>query len=246
MTYYFQWLQEATRLTIARYPYDCCGPYDRWEYPCRGYVPLLGTPPGATTATWRAGSVATWNVSGIGNHYGGSCQVGFSVDKGENPIRARPQPLTPCSGATFRVSASYEGDCPHRNNGDGPEGQDFQFTVPQDLPIGEPIVFAWIWYNREQELNMNCAAVEITAPVHGYSEQSAANNVPFAQRPEMLVADDGNGCFTPHTTAELKYPQPGPEVFAGDGIYPLELPYGSCGGVGEQAYHGETGNDGHF
>lgn len=139
VTYYFQWLQEATRLTIARYPYDCCGPYDRWEYPCRGYVPLLGTPQGATTATWRAGSVATWNVSGIGNHYGGSCQVGSSIDKGENPVRARPQLLTPCSGATFRSAASYEGDCPHRNNGDWPEGQDFQFTVPQTCRSASPL-----------------------------------------------------------------------------------------------------------
>ena len=67
----------------------------------------------------------------------------------------------------------------------------------------------------------------------------------YRDRPEMLVADDGNGCFTPHTTAELKYPAPGPEVVAGDGAYPLQLPYGTCGGVGEQAYGGETGEDGH-
>ena len=60
----------------------------------------------------------------------------------------------------------------------------------------------------------------------------------------MLIADDGNGCLTPKTTAELKYPHPGPEVVPGDGDYPLELPSGNCSGPGEQAYHGQYGNDG--
>ncbi|KAK3072641.1 hypothetical protein LTR53_006456 [Teratosphaeriaceae sp. CCFEE 6253] len=36
----------------------------------------------APTATWQAGSIQAWSVKGIGNHYGGSCQVGSSVDKG--------------------------------------------------------------------------------------------------------------------------------------------------------------------
>jgi hypothetical protein len=45
----------------------------------------------------------------------------------------------------------------------------------------------------------------------------------------MFVADDGNDCHTPHTTAELKYPDPGPDVTPGDGVYPVELPSGSCG-----------------
>lgn len=56
--------------------------------------------------------------------------------------------------------------------------------------------------------------------------------VPFKERPLMFIADDGNGCLTPHTTAELKYPDPGPNVQIGDGEYPLELPYGNCTGAG--------------
>ncbi len=68
--------------------YDCCGPNDRWMYPCRGYMSLLGTPQGAPTATWQAGTTQTWSIGGIGNHYGGSCQVGFSVDKGMSTTRA--------------------------------------------------------------------------------------------------------------------------------------------------------------
>lgn len=52
--------------------------------------------------------------------------------------------------------------------------------------------------------------------------------VAFARRPQMLVADTGNGCRSPKKTAELKYPDPGPDVVAGDGEYPLELPTGEC------------------
>ncbi|KAK4545302.1 hypothetical protein LTR36_003482 [Oleoguttula mirabilis] len=281
-----------------QYPYDCCGPNDRWAYPCRGYLSLLGTPQGEPTATWEAGSAQSWNISGIGNHYGGSCQVGFSTDRGEN----------------FRVATSYEGNCPHRNNGDGAEGQDFELTVPSDLEVGVQ-VFAWIWYNREQEFNMNCAAVNITAPsspspssgygsaassstsvataaaptssgstyktangctctcdspvdiatctcscpstakrqeeqVHHKRQQTATTTatsafVAYTDRPLMLVADDGNGCLTPKSTAEVKYPDPGPEVVVGDGLYPLALPSGNCSGVGTQAYDGSTGNDEH-
>ncbi|TKA64832.1 hypothetical protein B0A55_09158 [Friedmanniomyces simplex] len=222
-----------------QYPYDCCGPNDRWTYPCRGYISLLGTPQGEPTATWQAGSTQKYLLRGIGNHYGGSCQVGFSVDKGE----------------TFQVATSYEGNCPHRNNGDGPDGQDFPFTIPADMPTGVQ-VFAWIWYNREQEFNMNCAAVEITAaadpsgvyhgsPAAQASASSSSVAVAYHDRPEMLVADDGNGCLTPHTTAELKYPLPGPDVVMGDGVYPLVLPNGTCDAIGQQAYQGETGEDGH-
>ncbi|KAK5134481.1 hypothetical protein LTR08_006398 [Meristemomyces frigidus] len=286
-----------------QYPYDCCGPHARWTYPCRGYLALLNTPQGAPTATWPAGTTQTWNMSGIGNHYGGSCQVGFSTNH----------------GADFRVATSYEGNCPHRNAGDGAAGQNFAFKVPDDLELGVQ-VFAWIWYNREQEFNMNCAAVNITAPTspspgssglasYGASPSTStspapassaptyttANNctcacptplniatctcscpspnnnnnkrqphhhlnphnhnprnptppssIPFPSRPLMLVADDGNGCLTPKTTAEAKFPLPGPDVVAGDGVYPLELPRGECGSdAGVQGYDGSSGEDGH-
>lgn len=131
------------------FPYNCCGEYARWQYPCRGYQNLLGTPEGAPTAKWTAGTVANWSVTGEystivpgGTHSGGSCQVGFSVD----------------GGNTFRVATSYEGDCPRRAGNTSPGSQNFNFTVPYDIPQGVHI-FAWMWYNREHELNMNCAAV---------------------------------------------------------------------------------------
>ena len=75
---------------------------------------------------------------------------------------------------------------------------------------------------------MNCAAVEITAPA-APAYASDMVSVAFAKRPLMFVADDGNDCATPHTTAELKYPSPGPDIVEGDGEYPVEMPSGKCG-----------------
>lgn len=47
----------------------------------------------------------------------------------------------------------------------------------------------------------------------------------------MLASDIGNGCDSPLTKSELKYPDPGPVVVLGDGEYPVELPSGNCGGT---------------
>ncbi|KAF1811503.1 hypothetical protein P152DRAFT_459441 [Eremomyces bilateralis CBS 781.70] len=294
------------------YPYNCCGM--KHEYPCKGQLKLLGTPAGRAVATWKPGSTQHWNMTGQSNHYGGSCQIGFSVDKGK----------------TFRVVKSYEGSCPHRNEDDD---QNFDFVVPTDLPAGD-VLFAWSWTNREQELNMNCAAISIesdsgegaplpstsqalepqpTAPASpvlsqpedppaqslpskplasqpptsepptsegegphyemdgctcncegGTSDTSdggillsscycycsemppvrgreprtrprtkhhwkrAGTTVAFSNRPEMLAVNVGNGCTSPRENAELKYPNPGPDVVEGDGEYPLELPQGNC------------------
>lgn len=134
---------------------------------------------------------------------------------------------------------SYEGDCPKRNNGwTDPADQTFPFIVPADMPAGDAI-FAWSWSNREQEFFMTCAAVTIAAAEPGAASGSGYGGAPsdgnegiaFNDRPLLFVADIGdvsNGCETPHTTAELKYPNPGPDVMTGDGVYPLELPTGNC------------------
>jgi hypothetical protein len=44
------------------FPYNCCG--KTTPYPCRGYLGLLGTPAGAATATWVAGSQQNWSIWG--------------------------------------------------------------------------------------------------------------------------------------------------------------------------------------
>ena len=214
-----------------QFPYNCCGRKD--PFPCRGYLKLLGTPQGAPVATWAAGSKQNFNLSGIGDHYGGSCQVGFSVDKGK----------------TFQVATSWEGNCPHRKGGQDTSLQNFDFNVPADIPTGD-VVFAWTWFNREQEFNMNCAAITITpnagasAPAPAASSAASGPNldqnqslrysralnnratgpVPYAQRPAFLIADTDNGCTTVRGSAEVKYPNPGPDVVPGDGEYPLALP----------------------
>ena len=56
-----------------------------------------------------------------------------------------------------------------------------------------------------------------------------ASTMPFSQRPAMLFANIDNGCTTPKTDFEAKYPNPGPDVVEGDGEYPLQLPEGTCG-----------------
>ncbi|KAI9802147.1 MAG: hypothetical protein M1833_002068 [Piccolia ochrophora] len=166
---------------FLQYPYNCCG--RQTEFPCRGYLKLLGTPQGAPTASWPAGSEQSWSIAGIGNHYGGSCQVGFSIDQGK----------------TWQVATSYHGNCPHRNGGNDASGQNFKFTVPADMPNGEA-VFAWTWYNREQEFNMNCAAVKITGGQEFAEKKDSAPAyaAPTDKKPGLLATEstytDSNGC----------------------------------------------------
>lgn len=290
------------------FPYGCCD--KKAIFPCGGYLDQLGTDQGAPVATWEAGSKQNFSLTGQSTHWGGSCQAGFSVDKGE----------------TWQVVKSWEGNCPHREGGtDSPGEQTFDFTIPDDIPSGDA-VFAWTWFNREQEFYMNCASVSIeggsgnssdSSPSSASSSASSSSQTPtssstsaskptqtsrnggdsdydgdydggyggdrggsggkydrphhkegypggyrkgggggkggshrsgswnrhqrsaltkredsksvaFNERPGFLVADIDNGCTTPKTKAEVKYPDPGPDVEKGDGEYPLELPSGKC------------------
>jgi hypothetical protein len=175
-----------------QYPYDCCGSAARWQYPCRGYHSLIGTPDGLPTATCATGWQQNWSMAGIANHYGGSCQIGFSVDVGES----------------LRVATSYEGNCPHHKSGNGPEGQEFPFTVPHDLPLGVHL-FAWTWYNREQEFNMNCAAVSITARVEA---------MPIQEQPGTYGQDPPAMTDTLRTAAGVSTNRPRPTYKTASGL----------------------------
>lgn len=147
------------------FPFGCCdadgaatlaSPGD-----CRGHLNLLDTEEGKPQVIWEAGQNAhfqlsdhTYTTDAPGStHYGGSCQIGFSIDKGQ----------------TWRVAASYHGSCPHRTHD---ENQIFNFRVPTGIPNG-PAVFAWIWLNREHESFMNCASIQI-----GSGSQSTNMTVP--------------------------------------------------------------------
>ena len=161
---------------LLNYPYGCCG--KEVPGPCKGHLELLDTDEGKPTATWSAGQSANFSLSGQaiksatenplgGTHGGGSCQVGFSTDKGK----------------TFKVVKTWNGNCPpHENESRDPADQIFDFTVPADLPQGNA-VFAWTWVNREKEFNMNCAAVSITSG-NGNTQQPA----PSATKPSTPSA----------------------------------------------------------
>ncbi|KAI9766657.1 MAG: hypothetical protein M1835_007147 [Candelina submexicana] len=139
---------------------------DGSDYPCKGYHKLLGTPEGASVASWAAGSTQKFTLQGGASHSGGSCQVSLSFD----------------GGKSFKVIKSFVGDCPASNGGD------FPFTVPAHIPSNSTALFAWSWFNREgnREMYMDCAVISITGGSGGNLDDL----------PEVFQANIGNGCST--------------------------------------------------
>ncbi|KAK3297284.1 uncharacterized protein B0H64DRAFT_457340 [Chaetomium fimeti] len=197
-------LKSQTNPNTASADYSMTSPLkaDGSDFPCKGYLPLLGTPEGGAVASWAAGQSYNFTITGGAAHGGGSCQAALSVD----------------GGRSFRVVHSYEGGCP----GEGESS--FGFVVPGDTPAGEGAVFAWTWFNNigNREMYMNCAVVDIVGGGGG------AGGVAFASRPGLFTANIGNGCRTVDS-ADVKFPDPGPDVDAGAGA---TAPTGSCGSTG--------------
>lgn len=137
------------------WPLGCCDSQGRPTTPspgvCRGHLDLFDSED--AQVTWQPGQAAYFQLSDYaytadapgGTHDGGSCQVGFSIDRGE----------------TWKVAASYNGNCPLRGKPGSPEVQTFDFKVPTGMPTGKAL-FGWIWLNREHESYMNCAVVYIS------------------------------------------------------------------------------------
>jgi hypothetical protein len=173
---------------------------DGSDFPCKGYLSLVGTPQGKAVATWVAGGRYNFSVAGGAPHGGGSCQAALSFD----------------CGKTFRVVHSYEGGCPGLGTSSA-----FDFQLPGDVPATQGAVFAWTWFNKlgNREMYMNCAVVDVTAGSSG-----RGGGVSFASRPALFVANLGNGCKTVDS-ANVKFPDPGPDVDAGLATPPT----GSCG-----------------
>lgn len=149
------------------YPYGCCG--REVPGPCKGHLDLLNTDEGRPVATWSPGQKVNFTLSGSsttevkgGTHYGGSCQAGFSTD----------------GGKTFKVAATWNGNCPHRDGSIDPSTQAFDFTVPADLPAGERTLFAWTWLNREKEFNMGCAVVSVSGTSDGSQDTGGSQPAP--------------------------------------------------------------------
>jgi hypothetical protein len=138
------------------YPLGCCGSDGGDSEPspglCRGYLDKFDTE--EASVTWQPGQDAYFQLTDHSydpnapgsTHYGGSCQVGFSVDKGK----------------TWKLAASYHGACPLHTEDGSPEAQTFDFKVPNNMPEGDAL-FNWIWLNREHEAFSNCAKVNIAS-----------------------------------------------------------------------------------
>ncbi|TWU72419.1 hypothetical protein ED733_002696 [Metarhizium rileyi] len=162
------------------------------NFPCRGHLTALGTPEGQPVADWVAGQPQSMTITGGAFHGGGSCQASLSYDNGK----------------TWKVIHSWIGSCPANN---GPSS--FEFTLPADAAAGEA-VFAWTWFNKvgNREMYMNCAVVNIKA---SGNKKKRGVSEPVEDRPEMFVANVGNGCKTSEGT-DVMFPDPGPDVDTND------------------------------
>jgi hypothetical protein len=174
------------------------------NYPCKGYHSDVGTAAGAPTAQFAPGGNYNFTVVGGAAHGGGSCQVSLSYDQGK----------------TFTVIQSIIGGCPLASN--------YPFTIPSDAPEGEAI-WAWTWNNNigNREQYMNCAAVTIGGG--GKREVQTRASAAFSSRPQVFVANIGNGCKTTEGS-DVQYPDPGPDVVNNGGK--VGPPVGSCGSTG--------------
>ncbi|KID98953.1 hypothetical protein MAJ_05048, partial [Metarhizium majus ARSEF 297] len=185
--------------------YDMTSPMDSrgGNFPCRGGLKVIDSPQGQPVDEWTAGLQYNFTITGGAWHRGGSCQASLSYDK----------------GSSFKVIKSYEGGCP-LSTGE----TSYTFKVPEDAPAGD-CVFSWSWFNVEgnREMYQNCAVVTIKADPRRKKRGTA---MAMSQRPDMFVANVGNGCSTTEGT-DLKFPQPGPDVAKEDGAK-LKGPVGNC------------------
>lgn len=173
--------------------YSITSPITEAQYPCKGYLNLLGTAEGASVATYAPGNQYTMSVEGGAAHNGGSCQLSLSYDK----------------GTSFTVIKSFIGNCPTSSGGS------YDFTIPSDAPEGDDVVFAWTWVNHtgNREYYMSCAVVTIKAG-GAKREVPAVNSkraTAFDSRPKVFQANLG-GEYCTKEGVDTVYPEPGPDV----------------------------------
>ncbi|KAI0025725.1 hypothetical protein F4780DRAFT_222649 [Xylariomycetidae sp. FL0641] len=170
--------------------YSITSPITGAQYPCKGYLDLLGTPEGASVQTYAPGEQSTMSVEGGASHNGGSCQLSLSYD----------------SGKSFTVIKSFIGNCPTSSGGT------FDFKIPDDAPEGDDVVFAWTWVNNtgNREFYMSCAVVSIkgSSAKRDISERAS---VAFADRPQVFQANLG-GEYCTTEGVDTVFPNPGPDV----------------------------------
>jgi hypothetical protein len=191
-------LNPATPEILKDYSYTSPLLPDGSNYPCKGYQTQSTSY--NTTATYTAGSMYSMSITGNTTHGGGSCQLSLSYDNGQ----------------TFKVIESMIGGCPIT--------QTYNFTIPDFAPSSQSVLFAWTWFNEigKREMYMDCARVEIQAPVPGrhrraqYKRQSSLSSLP-----DLFVCNVNNGCTTIEHE-DVQFPDAGSNVMYGfdDGSYP--------------------------
>ncbi|KAI1460937.1 hypothetical protein F4805DRAFT_350358 [Annulohypoxylon moriforme] len=175
--------------------YSITSPITQAQYPCKGYLKLLGTPEGASVKTYAPGGQYSMSVEGGASHNGGSCQLSLSYDKGNS----------------FTVIKSFIGNCPTSSGGT------FNFNIPSDAPEGDDVVFAWTWVNHtgNREYYMSCAVVTIKAGASKRGDVPAIDakraTTAFASRPKVFEANLG-GQYCTKEGVDTVYPEPGPDV----------------------------------
>ncbi|KAG5931374.1 hypothetical protein E4U59_000352 [Claviceps monticola] len=172
------------------------------DFPCKGHLSVLGTPQARSVVDWIPGQPQSMTITGGANHNGGSCQASLSFD----------------SGKTWKVIHSWIGNCPLHGD------STFKFTVPSNTPSG-PALFAWSWFNQigNREMYMNCASITIA----GGGKKLRRGTQALQGRPDMFVANVGNGCGTIEGR-DLLFPNPGPDVDMNSKS--TAPPTGSCAG----------------
>ncbi|KAI0882574.1 uncharacterized protein GGS22DRAFT_46390 [Annulohypoxylon maeteangense] len=175
--------------------YSITSPITQAQYPCKGYLKLLGTPEGASVKTYAPGGQYSMSVEGGAAHNGGSCQLSLSYDK----------------GTSFTVIKSFIGNCPTSSGGT------FNFGIPSDAPEGDDVVFAWTWVNHtgNREYYMSCAVVTIKAGATKRGDvptiEAKRATTAFASRPKVFEANLG-GQYCTKEGVDTVYPEPGPDV----------------------------------
>ncbi|KAI1269575.1 lytic polysaccharide monooxygenase [Xylariaceae sp. FL1019] len=164
------------------------------QFPCKGGLKLIGTPEGASVATYSPGQQTSVEIEGGAFHNGGSCQLSLSYDK----------------GSSFTVIKSFIGGCPTASGGT------FNFQIPSDAPTGDDVVLAWTWNNKvgNREFYMSCAVVTIGSGGAKRDETAVEKraSVAFADRPAMFRANLDGDKFCVKEGIDVVYPEPGPDV----------------------------------
>jgi hypothetical protein len=196
------------------------------DFPCK--FPAGFTPKEQTPTAMKAGEGAnTLEFIGGATHGGGSCQISITSD------------TVPTKNSKWQVIKSMEGGCPSDapgNLGNSATTQNpttFAYTIPDDVAAGK-YTLAWTWFNKigNREMYMNCAPIEVGG---GSAKREIAkiNKKRQSSRPEMFVANIGNGCSTADSK-DVTFPDPGQDVVKSSGVTPAD-PVGSCGAQGAQS-----------